>query len=365
MKHAQYLRGMYGRIGKDLEKSALRSTPVETSDSDPTDTLARLVFLYEPRDLRLDPAYSSTHYVDDTSTFWVKDVASGAKIRERNRFPGEGRLVVALDFHSNMAEFERYNSVVKVHNERWEAAGSPVDSFDSWSGDVTAVPDQYVDFATVDESMPLLGEGTGPLHNARPRAVHSAWVTVEYRASRAGSLWTFGFLARDRNGSALCWDETMGEDLAALVRRSVQMLYGNPDVIGNEGPLSDGMAMLLRGRKTGLCERKNTRPYWMSGAVKSSVSAAFVEAKAEQVVAQVGHTLFGYWVPIACIFGMLVWSVYCLDQTWGEGGPGPLAGFWWFFVGEVALCGISWLSTAISTWSIRAAEAADMRSTYL
>lgn len=363
MNTAKLMKGLAESVAADIEASRLRAVPVCVGGGDPTETLARLVMAWPPKDVRLDQRYKASHKVEDTSTTWVADVVAGVRVREERRVPGAGRLMVSLDFPCNMAEYERFNSVAQEHNALWEDAGSPVDSVDPWSGDVSDV-EGYVDFARVAEDIPHMGRGGGSLDAARPSPARASRVTVEYRAVEDGEQWTLGFVARDTAGKALCWNEETGDDLAALVRRSVQMLYGNPNVVGDEGPLSDGLALLVQGRKAKLCEERNAKPSWLGGAVKRGVSVEYVGAKVEEAASVGAHTVLGCWVPIASILGMIVWAGFCVEQTWGE-VPGSFAGMGWFLVGEVALCAVLWLSTAVSTAALRRAEAARMRSVYL
>ena len=271
MRTARYVKQMADGVAADIGRSDARARPVLEAGMDPTEELARLVLAWPPRDVRLDSRYVATHGVEDTCDRFAKDVAAGAELREVRRAPGRGALVVAVDLHSNMAEFERYNSVVESHNRKWIEAGCPSDAIDAWTGDVSAV-EGWVDFARASRDAPMLGEGGGPLDGVRPEVVRSAHVTVEYRVmAEFGGGWTLGFVARGRDGRALCWDESKGDDLAALVRRSIQMLYGNHGVSGDVGPLSDGLALLVQGRKSALCDRHNRRPSWMRGPVKAGV----------------------------------------------------------------------------------------------
>jgi len=363
MNTARFVKGLSNTVSAEMEQSRRRAAPVAVAMGDPTDVLARLVFDWPARDVRLDTRYVGSHEVNDTSELWVKDVVSAVRLREERRTPGAGVLVVGVDFPSNMAEYERFNSVVQVHNQRWAEAGCPEDCVDPWSGDVVEV-EGYVDYARPSDDIPLLGDGGGPLDSRRPHPVRSMHITVEYRATEWNGMWKLGFVARDVSARALCWNEESGPDLAALVRRATQMFYGNPFVVGNEGPLSDGLPLLVQGRKAALCERRNARPQWMSGAVKRGVSAAFVETKIEEVSGRVAHNVFGFWIPAACVVMMLVWSAYCLNQTWGE-PQGPHAGMGWFLAGEVVLSIMLWASSAFATHVLRAAEGAKMRSTYL
>jgi hypothetical protein len=363
MSNARFVKEIVEGVAASKNVSMRRKVPVTTGRGDPTEALAGLLAMWPPEDVRLDMKYRETHSVTDTSELWVKDVVRAVRLREERRLPGAGVVEIAVDFPSNMAEYERYNSVVESHNTKWVDAGSPSDKIDPWSGDISDV-EGYVDFARPSDDIPHCGDGGGPLDSCRPSPVRSQHMSVEYRASEHGDLWTLGFVARDQRGRALCWNEESGRDLAALVRRSVQMLYGNPLVFGDEGPLSDGLPMLVQGRKTSMCSRRNTRPSWMDCDVKSGPSPEYIEAKLEEIAGKTGHTLLGFWVPIASVIGMFVWAAHCINQTWGT-PQGPHAGMWWFVGGELALCAVLWLSSAIATHAQRSAEGARMRSAYL
>jgi hypothetical protein len=367
MSEATYGRDLYDKITEELQAAKDRSKPVLVGSGEPTVLLSQLVLAFPAVDQRLDPLYKKKHLsVYDTSDLWARNVSAGVKVRLENARPGTGRVTVALDFHSNTAEFERFNSVVRDHNENWEKDGCPEDTFDPWNGDVDKVRDGYVDFATTDESQPMRGDVEGPLHNARPTARRSGLVSVEYRVTDDGFRWTLGFVASDLAGRLLCWNEIQGEDLSKLVRRSVQMLYGNPAVQGDYGPLSDGLTMLVQGRKVGLCRQSSKTPAWVSGAPKD-FNPELVAAKVEEVAFEAVHATSGYLLPICFLVGMVVWACFCLIQTW-SGYPhrqGPCAGFWWFAGGEVVILILMWISVSVSTHAKRAAEASHMRQSYL
>jgi len=362
MRDAQYTKATAERVAFKVAESERRAMPVGTGCGDLTEVLAGLVLAWPPRDVRLDPAYRESHDVTDTSDVYARDVADGARVREQSRRPGAGRLVVALDFHSNMAQFERYNSVVRDHNREWIDAGEPADSIDAWTGDISPV-EGWVDFAQSEEH-PRLGDGGGALDSARPSAVRSVGATVEYRAfENPDGTWTLGFVARDRADRALCWHEESGPDLAVLVRRSVQMLYGNHRVPGCIGPLSDGLSLLMRGEKVRLCQLHCRRPRWMDAAPKG-VTFEQVDAAVERTASGAAHGVLAGLVPVVAIIGMLVWAAHCLVQTWGE-VPGPHAGMGWFLAGEAVLCAALWLGARIGTSAKRHAEAVAMRERYL
>lgn len=363
MNTSRFVKELSEGVLDDVERSRRRAVPVAAGMRDPTEALAKLVMQWPARDVRMDMRHRGTHEVQDTSDLWVKDVVSAVRVREDRRVPGEGIFVSSIDFPSNMAEYERFNAVAQDHNSTWVEAGCPKDVVDPWSGDIFPV-EGYVDFARPSDDIPRLGDGSGPLDSRRPQPVRSRHATVEYRASEGRGGWTLGFVARDWAGKVLCWNEESGPDLAVLVRRATQMLYGNPFVLGDDGPLSDGLPLLVQGRKAALCEKRNTRPTWMSGPVKSGVSAAYVEARGEEFVGRVTHMVLGFWVPIACVIAMLYWAGHCINQTWGD-PPGPHAGMGWFMMGEVVLCAALWISSAVATRMVRMAEAARMRSTYL
>ena len=366
MSNAKFVRDMHAHIGDELRHSALRGCPVMVSDHrNLLEELTRLVLAYEPRDLRLDANYRAEHEVLDLSSAWAVDVCAGARLRECNRMPSKNTLVVALDVQSNMADFERYNSVVRDHNERWEAEGCPTDSFDPWSGDIIGV-EQYVDFAVADEEMPVMGDKSGSLFRARPGAKRSELVTVEYRVSASDRKWTLGFVATDREGRAVCWDEESGIDLASLVRRSVQKLYGNQEVRGNEGALSEGLTMLVQGRKVPWCKHHAHLPSWALAKAKDT-NPALAVAKVEEIACDVTYGVSGYILPVLCLVGMFVWAAMCLIDTWHANSDvaGPLAGFWCFAGGEVGILAVMWISTAFSTRAKRSAEASRMRQSFL
>lgn len=364
MVTASFLKGLSDSVASGMEASRARAVEVAAGCGDPTEALARLVLSWPPRDVRLDERYVASHDVKDTSDMWVKDVVSGVRVREERREPGAGVLVVSLDFHSNMAEFERYNSVVQTHNRAWIAAGLPKDAIDPWTGGISEV-EGYVDYARAADDLPRMGEGGGPLDSARPVPVRSSHVTVEYRASERDGVWTLGFVARDRRGIALCWDESSGGDLAALVRRSVQILYGNHEVVGNVGPLSDGLRMLVQGRKAAVCRERCSMPGWAAGPVRTGVSEEYVEARVGEVGCGFLAGVFGGFSSLVCIVGMLVWALFCLVQNFGQDDPGRFAGVGWFVGGELALGALLWVSAYVSIRLRRASEAARMRSMYL
>ena len=248
----KYLIDEYDRDTDKLLKSEKRLIPIYTDDLKGKSVVTALedtILQWKPRDLRLEKSYIKTHSdTNDTSEELLVDMASGMSLKVNSRNIPDNSITVAVMFQHNIAEFERYDDVVNKHNEDWLEAGEPEDVFDPSTGDIQSIKDRFVTQSRYEGINPF-GESNGDLSKAKPKPKKKKYLELTYRLDIQGSIFTLGYVAKDLNNSILFYNELEGDNLAYLVRRSIQEMFGNPCVHSNFGPFYEGITMLINGKK--------------------------------------------------------------------------------------------------------------------
>ena len=334
MSNARHVKEMLEIIHDEDHASTLRNKSTAVSaltGKNLLNTLATKITNYPAKDLRLERQYLDSHTVKSTDSEFMVDVAQGMAIKVASKDYQNNMLTINLDFHSNMGEFERYNLVVEQHNDKWIAAGRRKDTFDPIHGDITPVRETLVDQARVQNALDKIpvSRKKGPLASAKPNTKRSTVVTVQYLIKHNLSEFTLGYVARDSNNKVLYYNTLRSPDLTYLVRRSVQELWGNPDVYGDTGPFLEGIAMLINGKKIGICKRDNQKPAFLSGKLKTS-NPELVIVKVEQTGLSTLGVVFGNIIPTCCVIGIFVSTILCIAK-WGLTGEGGQ--FIWYMIG--------------------------------
>jgi len=334
MRNARYLKEMSDIINDEDHASDLRhelSTVKTLKGKNLLNTLAKKVTSYPAKDIRLERRYQEDHIVRSTDSEFMTDVAHGMAIKTAAKDYENNILTINIDFHSNMGEFERYNLAVEQHNDEWIANGYRHDTFDPIHGDITPIRETLVDQVKVENPLDREPESRkkGPLASARPKTKRSTVVTIQYQIKQDKHVFVLGYVARDSNNRVLYYNSFRSFDLSYLVRRSVQELWGNPEVYGDTGPFLEGITMLIQGKKLDICKRDNLKPLILSGKLKTS-NPNLTISKFERTMLSTFGVLFGKIIPVACVGGLIIGTILCIAQ-WGLTGEG--GHFMWIAIG--------------------------------
>ncbi|MBD3260923.1 MAG: hypothetical protein GF334_04475 [Candidatus Altiarchaeales archaeon] len=386
MSDAQLMHEWEQILTEQSADATARNTPVtveDVKDQNLTQLFADKILSWPTYDLRLETLYQQEHCTTTTDSAFMIDVAAGMKTRLRAKDMEHGMVWVDVLFQTNMAEFERYNLTVQQHNEDWYKMGSPTDVFDPKTGDVHPVSDNYIARATTKNIPQTLKKdtSTGPLAKARPTAKHSVGVTVQYKVSLKGSAFILEYAARDATrdakGRVLYFDRDKGHDLTTLIRHSVQGLWGNHKLYGDEGAFLDGIPQLLRGHKAETCVQGHVRPAFAEGPIKDITLELVVSSLGRELINGVAIPILGYVLPIVLTFFALISVLVHM------GASQRFSGFvWWpyviyplavhagkpftsFFITEILLLTIMYICVKTSHRLARKVSALQMREKFL
>jgi hypothetical protein len=131
--------------------------------------------------------------------------------------------------------------------------------------------------------------------------------------------YTLGYVAYDSANRVIYYNEVTHRDLAYLVRRSVQELWGNPLERGKRGAFLEGIPLLIQGRKLAICKKDNTKPSILdnSATIKDSNPELLV-ATVQEKGFKVADILTRHWVPVGLICLMIWWNLRCITVAYGE-----------------------------------------------
>jgi hypothetical protein len=342
----------YYRDARELQQEldaarAIRNTPCPVSSLDnqqPLQVLERLVKAWPPQDIR----YENSDY-ESTDNELMKDLVTGLDIQITRRDLSTKTLEYVVQLQDNLAEYERYNAAVTQHNNAWYEQGAPKTVIDPVTGDTHRVLDQYVDRAAIQSSYypqpkSVYDIAEGPLAKARPSMKRAAYLRVVYQLQVNRIDYKLEYVAYDSKNRIIYYNAVEGPDLAYLVRRSVQEIWGNPVEKGMKGPWLEGIAMLIQGKKLPQCKKDNARPGSMEpdATVKAS-NPELALAEVTQTALKVSSPLLVYGLPIGLIVMIFVWSLYCL----GSNMPGV------YLVGMLVLIGTLILSRWLTLQALR------------
>lgn len=330
----------YGEIlddRSDIERQRAMPVSVESiSDKQPLAVLESLIKMWPVHDIR----YSGYGTLDDNVMI---DMIKGAEVRVIRKDLMLGLLDLTVDFIKNLDEIERYNAAVKSHNRKWIDQGSPTEVFDPVHGDVHAIADQMVDPVFIQSSHYRLpksvygGISYGPLTKVRPEIERKSHVKVRYQMSiTPDSRFILGYAAYDYEGRIIYYNEVVHHNLAYLVRRSIQEIWGNPVALNKFANLLEGVSMLIQGKKLSICKRDNKLPEFLrreGSVLKSTKPITQLELKEEVCTTTSNFT--AYIGPALCIAGYIIafgWMIAVIGggsltvtfSQVGEGGIGSL-----------------------------------------
>lgn len=368
MPAKRYARELLTKIINDREESARRWTPLKAQDLDGeplVHVLSDLVTSWPPRDIRLDPVYKVSHPVESIDSEHMEMIARGMEVRVTRKNLQTNTLSLAVDFQSNLDEYEAYNEKVRTHNERWENQGRPEDVFNPVTGDLLPLKDTYVDPAiptSKHDPIPqsfFENKSSGTIANNKPTPKRNTYVKLTYKISLNDDTFTLEYAAKNTKNHILLHNTITGNDLNALVRSSIQQLWGNTEFYGNKGPLLNGISMLLKGKKKHL--NNTPRPEWLKGHTKPAVTLDEVTVSINKTGSNIGHVIFGYIIPIIAGISIISIIINTLIGAYLDGKS--MSGY--FFGGLLIISIIAYVSLKIGGACLDKAAAAEQEEALL
>ena len=289
----------------------------------PLQVLESLIKLWPMHDLRYENSDIPGCYSTDIEL--MQDLVSGMELRILRRDLSTGTLECSAEFQSNLAEYERYNLVVQKHNDDWEKQGRPESIFDPVHGEVHKIKEKRVDPALITSSYnpqpkSAYSKPTGSLSKSRPTMKRTGYIRIVYKLTHGTREFQLSYVAYDSSDRVIYYNQQAHTDLAYLVRRSVQELWGNPLENGKDGRYLEGIPMLIQGRKLKICKRDNARPGWLTESTTFKTSnPGLLVATAHQSTLSTMDPIVRFFVPIGLVLGMIGWSLYNLTQTFTYG----------------------------------------------
>lgn len=321
MNTNRYIREKLNKAHDEFDASWERNEPVKAKEvkrTNPVSILEKHLLRWPPRDVRFDPTYQANHDFESTDSLFMEDIAKGMIVKTIERLPKENSIIVGVYLQSNLAEFERYNLIVDKHNYEWEEQGCPEDVFDPFTGDISRIKDTYVKPAEIDDID--YEPSDGPLALARPEVKRDLYIKIKFRLDIDGDNFKIGFVAYDAKDLVIFYDVIEDDNVAYLTRRATQELFGHPFIYGSEGPLLDGIALLIQGKKLPLCHKNCEIPDWpeMHSAECKSSNPALTLSNLNQIFYRVLGIAFGYIIPIMIFWNWIVVKTYHALITFGD-----------------------------------------------
>lgn len=305
-------------LRNDDKAKEFRSTPLtayDLDDQNPLDHLGGLLMLWPPGDIRFQIGNLGKEKYLMYKMFEGVETSLGARQYDR------GVLDYKVLFQSNLDEFERFNQAAARHNREWYENGCPSEYVDPVTGDSTRVSG-YVDSIRPGSKYSgeqLVNPNTGgELAGMRPEMKRKSYVLVRYQLRLYGTSFRLGYAAYDPKGRVVYYNQLVHEDLAYLVRRSVQELWGNPKVTDiMDGNLLDGISMLIQGKKIPYCRNNNTVPEFM-GTEPVKIKTENTElkyAEFEQGSATFLEKATAGFIPVLIFIAMIMFTFFCIGQS--------------------------------------------------
>lgn len=282
-------------------------------DEQPLTVLEKLVKMWASHDVR----YKGYESLDDPLMF---DMVKSAEQRITRKDIANGILEISIEMVRNLDEIERYNAAAAQHNKKWMDNGSPTDIFDPVHGDSYAVKDQYLDPVMMQSKHYDLPKSayknvsSGKLASRRPEINRKSHLRVRYQLHIRENRFVLGYAAYDYEDRIIYYNEYTHQDLAYLVRRSVQEIWGNHECSDEFGPLLEGVRMLINGKKLIICKKDNKFPEFLSQEKTELKSTKPIRLLEEQEKRQIAASnTCAFYMPIVFIIGFVV----CLFWTFG------------------------------------------------
>lgn len=302
-----------------------REKPVSANsilDKQPLTVLEKLILMWPPHDIRFDGYGTFEEEI-------MVDMIKGAEHRVIRKDIHQGILEVTVELVRNLDEIERYNAAAKKHNKEWIKMGSPTEIFDPVHGDSYAVKDQYIDPVMMKSRHYNLPESaysnvsSGTLAGLRPNIQRKSHIRVKYQMSiTTDNQFILGYAAYDYEDRIIYYNSVKHSDLAYLVRRSVQEIWGNPLLKNDRGPLLEGVRMLINGKKISICKKDNQFPEFLATEdtrIKSTDRVLKLEVAQERQT-QISNAS-AYYMPIIFVIGFMSCLIWTFILMAGEDLP--------------------------------------------
>lgn len=314
----------YLAILDEREKNAdERVKPVTVQsilDEQPLNVLEGLVKRWPCHDIRYE-GYGSS---DDEL---LVDMVKGMEQRISRKDLHNGILEYVVEMVRNLDEIERFNRVVKKHNQAWKDRGSPTKVFNPLTGDISREKNGYTDPVMMQSRHYALPDsaysGKSNLGKHQPNIKRKSHVRVKYQMRITDdNLFVLGYAAYDHDDRILFYNELQHKDLTYLVRRSVQEIWGTPTATKIADPLLEGIQMLINGDKLVICKQHCKFPEFMAhetSQVKSTKAIRKMEVEEIQSVRVSNFT--GFYLPILVIIGFVVCLFWTIGILAGESIP--------------------------------------------
>ena len=310
-------------VERECEQAQARLTPIQAKDikgKNILNVLTDLVKSWPLQDLRLNPDINGTA----TDPTYIRDMARGLKLKVAHKELETNTVEFKVMTLTNLDEYERYNLAVETHNDQYEAAGEPSIAFDPIHGTTKRVIDKHMSRISVPNEHDQIPDDDLPTTHPKPQPRRATILTLKYHIVQMGTIkFKLGYAAEDRAGRTIYYNEIEGTDLAALVRQSIQELWGNPSVYGMHGNLLEGIPLLIQGKKLNLCQN-NTKPLWVKGAHKTINTDLFIADIAQTGLGFIG-IVTGYIIPTLLALTMVLIALKGLTgldpvtEEWAEG----------------------------------------------
>lgn len=350
MPRKRYARDMLSQVLQKRAESKRRWQPLtaeDLKDEHPLHALTDLVTSWAPRDIRLDSLYQQSHNVDATDDEHMTLMSESMEVRVHHKDLTDNILVCAVEIQSNKDMYDRYNEAVEAHNQKWMDAGCPTTVVNPATGEISEIEDTYVDpvlpsskHNQVPESL-YESASHGKLAKARPTMKRKVLVYLHYKLIIIeDEVYVVEYAVKTPQDKILLWGVERGLDLADIIRRTVQQIWGHTSLHGDRGPFLDGITMLMQGKKLALCKGYRHLS-WVHGTVAPQVDSERVGSAAEKHLAKVGHIVLGYLIPMGSFLGIIWLLLHCLLGAYGDEPRDMTVTFFGTLLGLVAVSYVS------------------------
>lgn len=272
--HSDFIRNIYKSLNNYEKAVKLREKSYTYEDiinhnKQPLNILENLLYLWPPCDIRIN-AYQDLLLKEgsdrDTEVALIEDIVKSAEYITSRKDFSNGIIELSINFIENLDEIERYNRAVIKHNREWVKKGKPTKIFDPVHGEEYEIEDTYVDPVFITGNAVELGEvelnvSKGELAKARPQLKRKLLVKIIYKLIvNKDSSFTLEYAAYNAKNELLYYNSVTNYDMAKLVRRSVQEMWGYPYT---KDKYIKGISLFLSGSKLEICNRDNKKPSFL------------------------------------------------------------------------------------------------------
>lgn len=269
-----------------IDKSGLFNKRISVSDLSSTDTsylldkLEELVHSIPITDLR----YYLSDYIRGQDV--LEDLVLSSELQTSRKDIDLGILDIAVNFVRNLDEVERYNDHVLDSNDDLSKKEYEGVIFDPVHGIMNNAIDSYLSPLDIEKD--------------RDKVLHKSYILLRYQVSLSGSDFVLGYSVYDFNGRVIYYNEIHSDNLLGLVLRSIQEIWGHPEIEGNYRGLEliEGVQYLINGHKLSICDRDNKVPQFLDSHDKIKEEDTYLKIKKVSQVHSFLNTSLGSVLPI-------------------------------------------------------------------